>query len=296
MFTYQVLVAYLQNQVRGKRRLPLAYLHFCIVKAASLYLLFAMKLNPNQHFKWSKRFITEQLCCLPGNHPPSDVHGSSGEHCQRDRELCFNLQPPVGCHVSVSCLFFLLLAPSVYSTHMPLEEIWGAQDVCVNAGLAAMFVISSGWVGEPGPTGRREEMGGQIGMQLDKYSGFNSDKVGGSLQKADVEGPVSLQRVGDCQQPLWDCHLSPFIRLHQMEEAPWQNMGRWLTHMSEFSNPGEPNLTLVVWNPSGWSTECLQEWGSHMKLALPSMLMLCFEWWYWEVGGFLAGQCGFLSP
>lgn len=27
-----------------------------------------------------------------------------------------------------------------------------------------------------------------------------------------------------------------------------------------------------------------------MKLAIPSTLMLCFEWWIYEIGGFLAGN------
>uniref|UniRef100_A0A8C8M7J1 Multidrug and toxin extrusion protein n=1 Tax=Oncorhynchus tshawytscha TaxID=74940 RepID=A0A8C8M7J1_ONCTS len=40
----------------------------------------------------------------------------------------------------------------------------------------------------------------------------------------------------------------------------------------------------------GWTTEALQEWGSYMKLAIPSTLMLCFEWWIYELGGFLAGM------
>lgn len=35
--------------------------------------------------------------------------------------------------------------------------------------------------------------------------------------------------------------------------------------------------------------DCLQEWGPFIKLAIPSMLMLCLEWWLFEVGGFLAG-------
>ncbi|KAK0153846.1 Multidrug and toxin extrusion protein 1 [Merluccius polli] len=39
----------------------------------------------------------------------------------------------------------------------------------------------------------------------------------------------------------------------------------------------------------GWSWECLQEWGPFIKLAIPSMLMMCLEWWMFEVGGFLAG-------
>ncbi|XP_043076894.1 solute carrier family 47 member 2, tandem duplicate 2 isoform X2 [Puntigrus tetrazona] len=39
----------------------------------------------------------------------------------------------------------------------------------------------------------------------------------------------------------------------------------------------------------GWSKDCLQEWGAFICLALPSMLMLCAEWWTYEIGGFLAG-------
>uniref|UniRef100_A0A3Q2NTQ8 Multidrug and toxin extrusion protein n=1 Tax=Fundulus heteroclitus TaxID=8078 RepID=A0A3Q2NTQ8_FUNHE len=37
-----------------------------------------------------------------------------------------------------------------------------------------------------------------------------------------------------------------------------------------------------------WSVASLQEWGSYMKLAIPSTLMKCFEWWVYELGGFLA--------
>uniref|UniRef100_A0A673XJC7 Multidrug and toxin extrusion protein n=1 Tax=Salmo trutta TaxID=8032 RepID=A0A673XJC7_SALTR len=43
---------------------------------------------------------------------------------------------------------------------------------------------------------------------------------------------------------------------------------------------------------TGWSSEALQEWGSYMQLAIPSTLMVCFEWWVWEIGGFLAGMLG----
>uniref|UniRef100_I3J610 Multidrug and toxin extrusion protein n=1 Tax=Oreochromis niloticus TaxID=8128 RepID=I3J610_ORENI len=40
---------------------------------------------------------------------------------------------------------------------------------------------------------------------------------------------------------------------------------------------------------AGWSLDCLQEWGPFVQLAVPSMLMLCLEWWVVELGGFLAG-------
>ncbi|XP_063058870.1 multidrug and toxin extrusion protein 1-like [Engraulis encrasicolus] len=42
----------------------------------------------------------------------------------------------------------------------------------------------------------------------------------------------------------------------------------------------------------GWSSACLQEWGTFMQLAVPSTLMLCFEWWIYEIGSFLAGMFG----
>ncbi|XP_056302390.1 multidrug and toxin extrusion protein 1-like [Danio aesculapii] len=45
-------------------------------------------------------------------------------------------------------------------------------------------------------------------------------------------------------------------------------------------------LHKATWD--GWSWDCLQEWGSFICLAIPSMLMLCAEWTY-EIGGFLAG-------
>ncbi|XP_015222997.1 multidrug and toxin extrusion protein 1 isoform X2 [Lepisosteus oculatus] len=49
-------------------------------------------------------------------------------------------------------------------------------------------------------------------------------------------------------------------------------------------------LHVKTWG--GWSTASLQEWGSFMQLAIPSTLMLCFEWWIYEIGGFLAGMLG----
>ncbi|KAM8903169.1 multidrug and toxin extrusion protein 1-like [Spinachia spinachia] len=47
-------------------------------------------------------------------------------------------------------------------------------------------------------------------------------------------------------------------------------------------------LHVKTWG--GWSIESLQEWGSYMKLAFPSTLMKCFEWWVYEIGGFFAGM------
>lgn len=41
---------------------------------------------------------------------------------------------------------------------------------------------------------------------------------------------------------------------------------------------------------TGWSSECLLDWNSFTSLAIPSMLMMCIEWWTYEIGSFLIGQ------
>ncbi|ROL50849.1 Multidrug and toxin extrusion protein 1 [Anabarilius grahami] len=46
-------------------------------------------------------------------------------------------------------------------------------------------------------------------------------------------------------------------------------------------------LHKATWD--GWSCDCLQEWGPFLRLAFPSMFMLCVQWWAYEIGGFLAG-------
>uniref|UniRef100_A0A5G2RLY7 Solute carrier family 47 member 1 n=1 Tax=Sus scrofa TaxID=9823 RepID=A0A5G2RLY7_PIG len=45
----------------------------------------------------------------------------------------------------------------------------------------------------------------------------------------------------------------------------------------------------------GWSWECLQDWASFFSLAVPSMLMLCIEWWAYEIGSFLSGTLGMVE-
>uniref|UniRef100_A0A803JM60 Multidrug and toxin extrusion protein n=1 Tax=Xenopus tropicalis TaxID=8364 RepID=A0A803JM60_XENTR len=39
----------------------------------------------------------------------------------------------------------------------------------------------------------------------------------------------------------------------------------------------------------GWSQACFEEWGAFIRLAVASMLMLCIEWWAFEISMFLAG-------
>ncbi|XP_040192729.1 multidrug and toxin extrusion protein 1-like isoform X2 [Rana temporaria] len=46
-------------------------------------------------------------------------------------------------------------------------------------------------------------------------------------------------------------------------------------------------LHVPTWG--GWSLECLQDWNTFVALAVPSMLMVCIEWWTYEIGSFLVG-------
>ncbi|KAM8934359.1 multidrug and toxin extrusion protein 1-like [Pelodytes ibericus] len=43
---------------------------------------------------------------------------------------------------------------------------------------------------------------------------------------------------------------------------------------------------------AGWSSACFEEWGPFIHLAIPSMFMLCIEWWTFEIGIFMAGMIG----
>eukprot|EP00069_Balaena_mysticetus_P008791 bmy_19850T0 len=52
-------------------------------------------------------------------------------------------------------------------------------------------------------------------------------------------------------------------------------------------------LHLDTW--AGWSSQCLQGWGPFFRLAVPSMLMTCIEWWAYEIGSFLMGLLSVLD-
>uniref|UniRef100_A0A8C5QSV7 Multidrug and toxin extrusion protein n=1 Tax=Leptobrachium leishanense TaxID=445787 RepID=A0A8C5QSV7_9ANUR len=78
----------------------------------------------------------------------------------------------------------------------------------------------------------------------------------------------------------------------------WMGLGvqssAWATTISHISLASLLFLYIYVkklhvetWG--GWSRDCLQEWGSFVNLAIPSVFLLCIEWWVFEIGAFLAG-------
>eukprot|EP00118_Oscarella_pearsei_P020048 m.215996 g.215996 ORF g.215996 m.215996 type:complete len:647 (+) comp39847_c0_seq2:55-1995(+) len=47
------------------------------------------------------------------------------------------------------------------------------------------------------------------------------------------------------------------------------------------------NLGLDMWK--GWSWECIYDWKPYIMLAIPGLLMLCLEWWSYEIGILVTG-------
>ncbi|KAK2174351.1 hypothetical protein NP493_810g01016 [Ridgeia piscesae] len=54
----------------------------------------------------------------------------------------------------------------------------------------------------------------------------------------------------------------------------------------------------IVWTKAykdtwgGWSSDSLQGWGTFARISISGMLMLCLEWWGFELGVFLTGLLG----
>ena len=51
-----------------------------------------------------------------------------------------------------------------------------------------------------------------------------------------------------------------------------------------------PYVCLTVVVVVGWTTESLQDWGKYARISIPGMLMLCIEWWAFEIGVILTGR------
>ena len=42
--------------------------------------------------------------------------------------------------------------------------------------------------------------------------------------------------------------------------------------------------------PKGWSWQSLSQWGMFLQLALPGTVMMCMEWWSFEIVFFVSGD------
>ncbi|OWK57323.1 Multidrug and toxin extrusion protein 2 [Lonchura striata] len=82
--------------------------------------------------------------------------------------------------------------------------------------------------------------------------------------------------------------MSPVTCLSLPRGSAWANMVSQYTQVIL--------LILYMWwkkihvkTWGGWSRQCLVDWGSFIWLAVPGMVMMCIEWWTFEIGSFLAG-------
>ncbi|XP_073471240.1 multidrug and toxin extrusion protein 2-like [Aquarana catesbeiana] len=79
-----------------------------------------------------------------------------------------------------------------------------------------------------------------------------------------------------------------YIFKMEFEGSAWANtVSQWMMSLTIFIYIVGKKVHVETWG--GWSKDCLQEWDIYLYLAIPSMLMLCIEWWSFEIGGFLAG-------
>lgn len=46
----------------------------------------------------------------------------------------------------------------------------------------------------------------------------------------------------------------------------------------------------------GWSRECLTEWPLYIRVAIPSAVMICLDWWTFEVGADRGSTAGTRGP
>ncbi|XP_068105937.1 multidrug and toxin extrusion protein 1-like isoform X1 [Hyperolius riggenbachi] len=70
--------------------------------------------------------------------------------------------------------------------------------------------------------------------------------------------------------------------------SAWANtISQYLQAILLFAYIVWKKLYVETWG--GWSTACFEEWGAFIRLAIPSMFMLCIEWWTFEIGIILAG-------
>uniref|UniRef100_G3UJD7 Multidrug and toxin extrusion protein n=1 Tax=Loxodonta africana TaxID=9785 RepID=G3UJD7_LOXAF len=110
------------------------------------------------------------------------------------------------------------------------------------------------------------------------------------LQNQGIIWPEVLSGiVGNCVNGLANYALVSVLNLGVRGSAYANTISQYMQTIFLFFYIVLKKLHLETW--AGWSSQCLQDWGSFFSLAIPSMLMMCIEWWAYEIGSFLMGTC-----
>uniref|UniRef100_A0A671EN17 Multidrug and toxin extrusion protein n=1 Tax=Rhinolophus ferrumequinum TaxID=59479 RepID=A0A671EN17_RHIFE len=99
--------------------------------------------------------------------------------------------------------------------------------------------------------------------------------------------------VGNCVNGLANYILVSVLNLGVRGSAYANTISQFVQTIFLFFYIVLKKLHLETW--AGWSSQCLQDWGSFFQLAIPSMLMICIEWWAYEIWSFLAGLLSMLD-
>ncbi|XP_044777738.1 multidrug and toxin extrusion protein 2 [Neomonachus schauinslandi] len=99
--------------------------------------------------------------------------------------------------------------------------------------------------------------------------------------------------VGNCINGLANYILVSMLSLGVRGSAYASTMSYFVQTIFLFLYIVLKKLHLETW--AGWSSQCLQDWGPFFSLAVPSMLMICIEWWAYEIGSFLMGLISVLD-
>ncbi|XP_004684622.1 PREDICTED: multidrug and toxin extrusion protein 2 [Condylura cristata] len=114
------------------------------------------------------------------------------------------------------------------------------------------------------------------------------------LQNQGIIWPQVLSGVlGNCVNGLANYVLVSVLSLGVRGSAYANTMSQYTQVTFLFLYIVLKKLYLDTW--AGWSSQCLQDWGPFFHLAIPSMLMVCVEWWAYEIGSFLMGLLSVLD-
>ncbi|XP_045343490.1 multidrug and toxin extrusion protein 2-like isoform X2 [Leopardus geoffroyi] len=114
------------------------------------------------------------------------------------------------------------------------------------------------------------------------------------LQNQGIVWPQVLSGiVGNCINGLGNYILVSVLSLGVRGSAYANTISHILQTIFLFLYIVLKKLHLETW--AGWSGQCLQDWGPFFSLAVPSMLMMCMEWWAYEIGSFLMGLLSVLD-
>ncbi|KAK2174353.1 hypothetical protein NP493_810g01019 [Ridgeia piscesae] len=86
-----------------------------------------------------------------------------------------------------------------------------------------------------------------------------------------------------------------YVFLYQLH---WGTDGSALAQVCAYFTLFALTFLYIVWTKAykdtwgGWTMDSLQDWGKFARISIPGMLMLCMEWWGFEIGVFLTGLLG----